>query len=64
MSGRTRFEPAHEVPLTTAEITYLQRLVERDVTAVRGADNAWKPVLVLLERVGVKLSRAQNRGRR
>lgn len=64
MSGRTRFEPAREVPLNAAEITYLQRLVERDVTAVRGTDSAWRPVLALIERVQSKLSRAQQRVRR
>lgn len=63
MSGRTRFEAAREVPLNSSEITYLQRLVERDATAVRGADNAWKPVLSLIERIATKLSRAQQRRR-
>jgi hypothetical protein len=64
MSGRTRYEAAREVPLTRAEITYLQRLVERDIVAVRGADNAWKPALALIDHVAAKLARAQLRGRR
>jgi hypothetical protein len=61
MSGRTRFEATREVPLNPAELTYLQRLVERDVAVVRGSDTAWKPVLALVERISVKLGRAQMR---
>lgn len=61
--SRTRFEPAREVPLTPTELTYLARVVDRDLAALRNGKDIWSSPssMVFVERLQTKLSRALNR---
>lgn len=61
--SRTRFEPAREVPLTETELKYLEKLVERDLTALRGGKAYCDApaTQVFIERLEGKISRVLRR---
>lgn len=61
--SRTRFEAAREVPLTDTELKYLEKLVERDLHALRGGKSYGEApaAQLFLERLSCKLSRVLRR---